>query len=334
MDIHVFTPSLALHHLCDRALSVHATEEWNGPGTCQLIIPRDEAKKFPLEGILSIPGIGGGFFIESVRDDTSECTATVTGRGVLQAFGRRILTDAPHIIGSAEDAILDLAQEYGADALPGNLSLIRYGFPQSVDVFPPRGSLLTAIRSIARPAGLGLHLRLDRGAKEFLFSVRGSTEGGHFLSRSLGNLLSVLRVEDRRDYVNRVTVRGRSGQVTVSAADCIRDGFDDSSAPLREYLLFASDVDVSDFSSESDFQAELYQRGVRFLLERRPKTSASIETDAATAQSVIPGEICPLADPLLGRYSGAICTQKSLTADKNGIRHAISLSLVPDSQST
>ena len=334
MDIHVFTPSLAFSHLCDRALSVHATEEWNEPGTCQMIIPQAEAKKFPLEGILNIPGIGGGFFIESVRENTSDRTATVTGRGVLQAFGRRILTDSPHIIGSAEDAILDLAQDYGADALPGNLSLIRYGFPQNVDVYPPRGSLLTAIRSIARPAGLGLHLRLDRAAKEFLFSVRGSREGGHFLSRSLGNLLSVLRVEDRRDYVNQVTIRGKSGQVTVSAADCIRDGFDDGSAPLREYLLFASDVDMSDFSSEADYRAELYQRGVRFLLERRPQISAAIETDAATAQNVIPGEICPLADPLLGRYSGAICTQKSITADKNGVRHAISLSLVPDSQST
>lgn len=334
MDIHVFTPSLALSHICDCALSVHATEEWDGVGTANLVLPAAEARHFPREGIFTLPGIGGGYFIESVREDTADRTAAVSGRGILQAFGRRILTDPSRITGAAEDAILDLARDVGADALPGNLSLIRYGFPQTVDLYPVSGSLLSALRSIARPAGLGLNLRLDRSEREFILSLRGGENRGHFLSRSLGNLKSVLCVEDRKNYINRVTVRGKSAQVTVSAADCIRDGFDDGSAPLREYLLFASDVDISDFSSEADYRAELYQRGVRFLLERRPQISAAIETDAATAQNVIPGEICPLTDPLLGRYSGAICTQKSLTADKNGIRHAVSLSLVPDSQST
>ena len=90
------------------------------------------------------------------------------------------------------------------------------------------------------------------------------------------------------------------------------------------------DLSQADFASEAAYLDALRGRGLSLLRSRRPIFSASAETDEATARRVKLGEICPLADPLLGRYAGAICTQKTLTADKNGIRHAISLSLLPD----
>ena len=120
------------------------------------------------------------------------------------------------------------------------------------------------------------------------------------------------------------------GVPMVDAADCIRDGFDDAAAPVREYLLSVPDLSQGDFASEAVYLEALRKRGISLLQSRRPIFSASAETDEDTARRVRLGEICPLSDPLLGRYAGAICTQKSLTADKNGIRHAISLSLMPD----
>lgn len=331
LDIQIFTPTLSLSAVCDRALSVHATEEYDAPGSCTVLVPLRLAGAFVPEGMISIPGIGGGYQIETVREDGASETATITGRGILHRFAQRILADPFPYAGTAEDGIIDLAANCGGDALPGNLSCISYGIPDTVDVRAEAGSLLSVMRTLARPAGLGLHLRLDPAAREFLFSVRTRTAGGTFLSQSLGNLRSAVRWQDRKNYVNRVTVRGKDGtSVTMDAADCIRDGFDDAAAPVREYLLSVPDLSQGDFASEAAYLDALRGRGLSLLRSRRPIFSASAETDEATARRVKLGEICPLADPLLGRYAGAICTQKSLTADKNGIRHAISLSLLPD----
>ena len=333
MDIQIFTPELALCSVCDKILSLTAEESFDGSGEYALRVPRAYASAFPLGGFLFIPGIGGGYRIESVREDTAENVAHIAGRDVLSLFSHRVLPDGFTYSGSAEDALVSLAADRGAHALPGNLSCISYGIPKTVEIAARAGSLLDVMRSVSKKADLGLSLRLDPAAAEFVFRVRQKKNGGRFLSRSLGNILRAARVQDLESYANRVTVLGRGGkQVTLSAADHCFDGFDDAAYPLREYLYSATDLLPSDYQSEADYVAALTEIGIRELNSHRPHFSATVQPDVSTAKEITPGEICPLADPLLGGYAGAVCTKKYMTWDKTGIRYSIRLSLIPNTQ--
>ena len=331
MDIQIFTPELTLCGVCDTIQSLTAEESFNGSGEFSLCVPAECASAFPLGGFLSIPGIGGGYRIESVREDTSDKTARIAGRGVLSLFSHRVLPNGFTYSGEAEDALISLASKHGADALPGNLSLISYGIPSTVEIAARAASLLDVMDSVARQADLGLHLRIDPTAGEFVFSVRQKKNRGRFLSRSLGNLLRASRTQDMESYANRVTVLGRGGKrVTLSAVDYCQDGFDDAAYPLREYLCSAKDILPSDYKTDAEYLAALTEIGIRELMGHRPRFSASVRVDAATAKEILPGEICPLSDPLLGRYSAAVCQKKSMTWDKTGTRYAIRLSLIPN----
>ena len=333
LDIQIFTPDLTFCGVCDRVLSLTATESFDGTGECSLRIPLESASAFPPDGFLSLPGFGGGYRIESVTEDSRDGTSLVAGRSILSLFSHRALPDGFTYSGSAEDALTGLAADQGAAVLPGNLSCISYGIPQTVEVAARAGSLLDVMSSVARRADLGLHLRLDPTAGEFLFSVHQKKNGGRFLSRSLGNLLRCTRQQDLSAYANRVTVLGRGGKrITLSAEDYCRDGFDDASAPLREYLVSATDLLPSDYETEAAYLSALSEIGVRTLYSHRPRFSANLQVDESTAQAVMPGEICPLSDPMLGRYSAAVCTEKSLIADRDGARHHIRLSLIPNTQ--
>lgn len=335
MDIQIFTPALTLCGVCDKIHSLTASESFDGSGEFSLCVPAEIAAAFPLGGFLSIPGIGGGYRIESVREDTSDKTAYVAGRDVLSLFSHRVLPDGFTYSGEAEDALISLAAEHGADALPGNLSLISYGISDTVEIAARADSLLDVMGSIARKANLGLHLRIDPITAEFVFSVRQKKNRGRFLSRSLGNLLRAARVQDMESYANRITVLGRGGKrVTLSASDYCRDGFDDAAYPLREQLYSATDLSPSDFKTDADYLAALTEIGIRELMGHRPRFSADLRVDATTAREMTPGEICPLSDPMLGRYSAAVCTKKSLTADKSGIHYAIRLSLIPNTHTS
>lgn len=333
MDIQIFTPELTLCGVCDRVLSLQATESFDGSGECSLRVPVRCAPSFPLGGFLSVPGMGGGYRIEAVTEDTGDGTAHITGRGILSLFSHRVLPDGFTYSGAAEDALVGLAAAYGAAALPGTLCCISYGIPDTVEIACRAGSLLDIMLSVARRADLGLHLRLDPTAGEFVFSVRQKNNGGRFLSRSLGNLLHTTRRQDLSSYANRVTVRGRNGKtLTLLAQYHCRDGFDDASAPVRELLISATDLLPDDYDTEEAYLAALTEVGVKALHSHRPRFSASLQVDAATARDVTPGEICPLSDPLLGRYSAAVCTKKSMRADKSGTRYGITLSLIPNTQ--
>lgn len=333
MDIQIFTPELALAGVCDKAVSVTATESFLSPGSCTLTVPLKMASAFPLQGMMSIPGIGGGYLIESVREDTAAGIASIEGQGILSLFSHRILPDGFTYSGEAEDALTGLADTYGASALPGNLCCISYGIPRTVEIAARAASLLDVMSSVARQADLGLHLRLDTTAREFLFSVRQKQNRGRFLSRSLGNLLRAARRQDMSTYANQVTVLGRGGKrVILSAADHFHDGFDDSAAPKREYLCSAKDILPSEYKTDAEYLAALTEVGMRELSQRRPRFSASLRVDEDTAREVTPGEICPLSDPWLGRYSAAVCTKKTMTWDKTGSRYSISLSLIPNTQ--
>lgn len=333
MDIQIFTPELTLCGVCDQVLSLTADESFNGSGEYALSVPGEYASAFPLGGFLFIPGIGGGYRIESVREDTAENAAHIAGRNILSLFSHRVLPDGFTYIGSAEDALVSLAADQGTDALPGNLSCISYGIPDTVEIAVRAASLLDVMESVARKANLGLHLRIDPITAEFVFSVRQKKNRGRFLSRSLGNILRAARVQDMQSYANRVTVLGRDGKrVTLWAKDYCRDGFDDTAYPLREYLYSATDLLPSDYKSEADYVAALTEVGIRELMNRRPRFSASVRVDNTTAREILPGEICPLSDPWLGKYSEAVCTKKTMTWDKTGTRYSINLSLIPNTQ--
>ena len=333
LDIQIFTPDLTFCGVCDRVLSLTATESFDGTGECSLRIPLESASAFPPDGFLSLPGFGGGYRIESVTEDSRDGTSLVAGRSILSLFSHRILPDGFTYSGEAEDALTGLADTYGASALPGNLCCISYGIPGTVEIAARAASLLDVMSSVARQADLGLHLRLDPTAREFLFSVRQKQNRGRFLSRSLGNLLRAARRQDMESYVNQVTVLGRGGKrVTLSAKDYCRDGFDDTAYPLREYLYSANDILPSDYKTDAEYLTALTEIGMRELMGHRPRFSASVQVDDATAREILPGEICPLSDPWLGRYSAAVCTKKTMMWDKTGSRYSISLSLIPNTQ--
>lgn len=333
MDIQIFTPELRFCGICDSILSLTAEESFDGSDEYALCVPLECASAFPIGGFLSIPGIGGGYRIESVKEDTSDKTARIAGRGVLSLFSHRALPDGFTYSGTAEDALVSLAADYGAAALPGNLSCISYGIPDTVEIAARAASLLSVMESVARKADLGLQLRIDPACGEFVFSPRQKKSRGRFLSRSLGNILRAARVQDTQSYANRVTVLGRNGKrVTLSAKDYCHDGFDDSTQPLCEYLYSATDILPSDYKTDGEYLAALTEIGVRELMNRRPRFSASVRVDDTTAKEILPGEICPLSDPWLGRYSAAVCQKKTMTWDKTGIRYSLRLSLIPNTQ--
>ena len=321
MEIRIFDRTLRLCGIADRIDALTATECFDDAGAFSLAAPLGEAKRFAVEQLLLIPGVGDGFVVERIREDLAAGTVTVSGRGALSYFARCAIPETIVCAGGAEALLCFLAEEYGAEALPGPLALETCGRTETVDAAPGRIQLLSAMRRLCAEAGVGMRLRLDGAERRFVFSVRGRTPGAAFLSRSLGNLTGGVRETDRRRYANRVIVAGNGGcVVTLDAAGLFDDGTDDAAETRRTLFEDATDLALSRYESEARYREALAARGRRILAERRPLRSASFDVPEETAKSLSPGDVCPVADGTLGVRGEALCAARTLTW-RAGRRH-------------
>ena len=326
MEIRIFSPELAFSGICDRVLSGSASESFADAGRCTLRVPLGEAGRFLREGLLLVPGVRDAYVVEAVRKDGGSGTAEVSGRGVLSLFSRRALSEDVTFSGRAEQLLSLLAQQYGASALPGALSVLECGWETEVNAALGRASLLSAMRSVCVAAGVGMRLDFDADARAFVFRMTERTASAQYLSRSAGNLRRAVRTLDYRNYFNRAIVVGNEGYaVTAEAAGLFSDGVDDASEAVREVYVDGSGLAVSRYASPKAYCEALRAEGKRVLAAHRPQRSVTVETDERTAGALSPGDVCAVSEPRLSLFAHALCTQKTVSFSRG--RHSCSVTL-------
>ena len=311
MEIRIYEKDLTLTALCDGASGVTATEAFAGAGSFSLTVPLAEADKFRRERILTIPGIGDGFVIESVKADAAAGTAAVSGTGVLSLLNRCILTEDVIYVGAAEPLLLELIVRHGPRVLSAPLSTVEFGLTEQVNTVLRDRTLLSAVKSVASAVGLGLRLSVRAG--EFVFNARPVTEGNVFLSRGRGTLTGGTRRWDHDGYANRVILQGGDGtRVTVDAAGLFRDGTDDAAQPLREILRYASGITPQSYGGYEEYLAALRAEGQRILSSCRPVDEVRLSVPSETAAGLRVGCAYEAEDEILGVHGRAVCVKKTL----------------------
>lgn len=315
MEIRIYEKDLTLAALCDSASGVNATEAFAAAGSFSLTVPLTEADKFRRERILLIPGIGDGYVIESVKADALAGTAQVTGTGVLDLFARRILTEDVTYIGAAEPLLLDLAVRFGTAVLSAPLSTLEFGLTEEVNTVLADRTVLSAMKSAAAAAGLGLRLAVHAGV--FTFNLRPVSRGEILLSRGGGNLTGGTRLWDHSGYANRVILQGGDGtRVIVRAAGLFDDGVDDAAQPLREILRYATDVKPDSYSSYDEYLGALRAEGQRILSACRPVNQVQLSVPSETAALLRVGYAYDVEDDTLGIHGKAVCVKKILSGTR------------------
>jgi len=222
----------------DSAVSLTASECFDGPGACTVRFPLSAAAALIPDRILRIPGTEEMYRISSVRCEGGTGEAEVRGEGMLVFFSRRAVPEFADRIGNAEDVLCSLALDVGAAALPGTVTAERAGVSAGVETKAGKSDLLGTMRQICGEAGVGMRLEFQPDDGSFRFSVREKKNTGVFLSRSLGNLVRAVRTEDDAGYKNRAVVLGSGGiTVTADAAGLFDDGTDDVNMPVRELFM-------------------------------------------------------------------------------------------------
>ncbi len=311
MEIRIYEKDLTLTALCDSASDVTATESFAAAGSFSLTVPLAEADKFRRDRIVLLPGIGDGYVIESVKADASAGTALVAGTGVLSLFDRCILTEDVLYIGAAEPLLIDLAVRFGPAVLSAPFSSVEFGLTGEVNAVLADRTLLSAMKSAAAAAGLGMRLAVHAG--EFTFNVRPVSKGEILLSRGRGNLSGGTRLWDHSGYANRVILQGGDGtRVTVSAAGLFDDGVDDAAQPLREILRYASDITPDGYPGYGEYLDALRAEGQRILTFCRPVDRVQLRVPSETAALLRVGYAYDVDDGTLGVHGRAVCTKKTL----------------------
>ncbi len=315
MEIRIYERDLTLTAVSDGAYSVTASESFAAPGSCTLTVPLSEADAFQRERILLIPGIETGYVVSSVQADAAAGVATVTGTGVLSCFDRCLLPEDVVYAGAAEPLLTDLANRVGATVLAAPLSTVEFGLTEPVNTVLADRSLLSAMKSVADAAGLGLRLAVREG--EFVFNVRPVSEGTLRLSRRGGDLIGGSRTWDQSGYVNRVILQGGDGtRVTVRAAGLFDDGFDDASQPPREILRYATDINPSRYGTAEEYLAALTAEGKRILAGCRPTDHIHLNVPSETAQNLRIGCHYAVDDETLHVSGRAVCVKKTRLGDR------------------
>lgn len=324
MELWIYEKDLTPTAVYDGVRTATATEEFRGPGRFSLTAKDTDAALFVPERIVTFPGIGGGYVVESVCTDYGTGEITVTGRGVLSLFARRILPE--YVTGDfmAEELIGDLTSRYGPAVLSAPLSRLDDGSATAVNVALGGGTLLSALKTAAGAAGLGLSLAVAGGV--FAFSLPALRDSGRTLTRDKGDFIGGRRLWDVTSYANRVTVRGENGRsVTLDAAGLFPDGFDDGAAPLREIAVYAGHIAPARYKTDAEYEAALRAEARRILSERRPKRSGEAALSSRTAKGLRLGESALLADSLTGWNGRAFCEKRQMTLSPQGEKWSATL---------
>jgi hypothetical protein len=319
MELRIFDRMLRWRSVCDRVLSLTASEAFDRPGACTWTAPLDEAKRFSPERIVVLPGMEDAYVIEAVREDTAAGTVTVSAGGLLSYFGRSVIPVHRRVTGAADTLCASLIAEFGAAALPGPLDLPETGESGEADTDVGPSTLLAALRAVCGAAGCGMRLSFLPETGRFAFSLRPRARVPFFLSRTQGGLAGSERTQDLSRYANRAVVLGEGGvAVTVTAAGLFDDGWDDAAQPPRAVLERVTEFSAADYGTEALYRAALEARGRRILAGRRPVRTVSLRVSESTAADLRLGDLFPVYDDAAGLDVTALCTERTLTLRGGG----------------
>ncbi len=314
MELRIFDGTLTWRAVCDRILTLKATEEIDRPGVCTWTAPLDAADRFVPERLVMLPGMEDAYVIEAVRADTAAETVAVSASGLLSYFGRSVIPVYRRAAGAAHALCASLIGEYGAAALPGPLDFPAPEESGEADTEVGPSTLLAALRNICGDAGCGMRLRFLPESGRFAFSLRPRRQAPLFLSRTLGSLEGSERTSDLKRYANRAVVLGEDGTaVTVTAAGLFDDGWDDAAQLPRTVLVRAQDLSAAQYGTAELYREALAARGKRILAGRRPVRTVSLHVSGGAAARLSLGDLCPVHDGEAGLDASALCTERTLT---------------------
>jgi hypothetical protein len=289
MELYVFNPSIEQQGVIDAYSSVRWRRRFYEPGEFEIHVPATEENISLLsEGNIihridrSEAGIIEGIAIESTDDNGDEIT--VTGRMGSSMLSQRIVTPTINVSGTVEAAMRQAVSDNAITARPitGLVLGTLNGFTETCSFQATYKKVLTVVKALSKAAPLGFRVRLDVPSKTWVFETyQGAdrsvtqTELPYVLfSEEFQNISGAKYTLDDTSYCNFAYV---GGEGEGSARKIVT--VDQTSGDARRELW----VDASDLQqgtmSDTDYQAQLTQRGIEKLAE-------AVKTESFEASAV------------------------------------------------
>ena len=315
-NVKILGANLSPRAICDDAVSLRYTKRFCGAGEFELVLPANAAAvPAPDEYVLC----GGELFVaEKIDRNAENGRIAVGGRGALSMLSRRIVPRVYNVLQSVDKTACDLVRAYASSLYGAPLSIETPQSAPARQIVVEAGDLYERVVTLVMSVRKGIALTFD--GEGFDFAVTQGRErlindpfiaDPALLSESLGTIRDVREISDRSRYKNKVYVHGLVQNepavvlIEVSAEEySFPDGFDDSSAPLREGYV-ASGIGAAMFTSTDQYgnsvfdsggyYAALRERGRRELALHRPELTLEAKLTGGAEDDVDTGDVCTLS---------------------------------------
>lgn len=284
MELYIYDRDDGLVGVLEAATSIRWRRRYFEPGEVEIHVPASRGNlELLAEGrIIRRTDRIESAIIEGIKVDGDDLG--ITGRMLSSMLERAILSKRYTLKGTAEQAMLALIPE-GARVVPELTAAEATGVGGGgVEIQATYKNLLTVEERLARAAGLGFRVRYEPSVMAFEVytgtdhSVLQKERPVVIFSDEFGNLADPQYTKTSTGYKNRAYVAGEGeGTDRVVVVVDLSEGEE-----IRELYVDARDIQQDENTSEDDYRAILYQRGLEKLaacqrIESFEGTGMSIE---------------------------------------------------------
>lgn len=288
MELRIYSmddTSIKRRGVCENFSSLIWTRKFYEPGNFELHAPLTDENISLLakDRIISKDGSYESGIIESLEyDDNDSKKIIACGRFLSSVCDRRLIQSTFTFNGKCEVAMRNLIGY--VNAIPhltlGELN----GFTSSITFQATMKNLLTILEKLSKTSNIGFRVRLDVTNNQLIFdtymgldrSLDQSTNKRVIFSEDYGNLTETIYTMNGQLEKTYAIV---GGEGEGSARTYVRVG-SATGLDLKEIFVDAKDLRSEDFSSTSEYQEALKQRGLESLASNTLVESFEFGTEA------------------------------------------------------
>ena len=267
MELYIYDRAAGLSGVLEAATSIRWRRRYFEPGEVEIHVPatRENIELLAEGRVIRRTDRKESAIIEGIKVDGDDLG--ITGRMLSSLLERAILSKRYTLRGTAEQAMLALIPE-GTRVVPELAAAEESGAGGgTVELQATYKNLLTVEERLSRASGLGFRVRYKPGVMTFEVyagndhSVLQKERPVVIFSDEFGNLADPKYTRTSTGYKNKAYVAGE-GEGTDRVVVVV-----DLSAgeEVRELYVDARDIQRDEGTSEEDYRAMLYQRGLEKL---------------------------------------------------------------------
>lgn len=283
MELYIYDRAAGLSGVLEAATSIRWRRRYFEPGEVEIHVPaaRENIELLAEGRIIRRTDRKESAIIEGIEVDGDDLG--ITGRMLSSMLERAILSRRYMLKGTAEQAMLAMIPE-GTRVVPELTAAEESGVGGgTVEMQATWKNLLTVEERLSKASGLGFRIRYEPGTMAFEVysgtdhSVLQKERPVVIFSDEFGNLADPKYTRTSTNYKNKAYVagEGEGADRTVVVVDL------SNGEEARELYVDARDIQRDEDTSDEDYQAMLYQRGLEKLAKCR-----RVESFEGTGESI------------------------------------------------